>query len=215
MERLDQTPSFIEQARRRQIIEATIDCVAETGYSDTSLAKVAQRAKISKSVVLYYFGEKDELLTATAQTLLDELGRFIVPKVQAETSAAGQLRAFIMAECLFLEQHRSRLVALSHILMNHRDRNGVLRLQQEAEKVNLRVWSEILERGQRNGEFRSFAVKPMANTLTHAINGALAQWLAEPSLSLSEYAAELVTLFELATRQEGKPPAPSGYFTTK
>ena len=48
--------TFIEQARRQQIIEATIAAVAEEGYAGASLAKVAERAKISKSVVIYHFG---------------------------------------------------------------------------------------------------------------------------------------------------------------
>lgn len=204
MKKYHRAVSFIEQTRRKQIIEATIACAAEDGYSGVSIAKVAQSAKISKSVVLYYFDGKDELLTATAQMILDELGRFILPKLEAQESARGQLRAYIQAEFSFLELHRSRLLAISSILANHRNSRGELQLQKEAEKVNLRVWSEILQRGQANGEFRPFAIKPMAVMLMNAINGALAQWVAEPSTSLSSYADELVTIFDLATRNGGR-----------
>lgn len=203
----NQAVSFIEQARRKQIIEATIACAAEDGYAGVSIAKVAQSAKISKSVVLYYFDGKDELLTATAQMILDELGRFILPKLEAQETARGQLQAYILAEFSFLELHRPRLLAISTILTNHRNSRGELQLQKEAEKVNLRVWSEILQRGQANGEFRSFAIKPMAVMLMNATNGALTQWVAEPTTALSSYANELVTIFDLATRNESKPAA--------
>src|SRR5579871_3922340 len=87
--------SFIEQARRQQIIEATIAAVAEEGYAGASLAKVARRAKISKSVVLYHFGGKDLLLETTVHQIFSEIWNFVRPRLLAETTARGQLRAFI------------------------------------------------------------------------------------------------------------------------
>ena len=203
-----QGTSFIEQSRRQQLIEATIACLADEGYAGASLAKVAQRAAISKSVVIYYFAGKDELMKATVQVIFEELRRSIQPRVEAASTARAQLRAYIESELRFLEQHRTRLLALSAILMNHREADGRLRLREEAEKVNLRTWMQILERGQASGEFRAFAVKPMAATLMHAINGALSQWVADPKLSLSAYAAELVMIFELATRAVGRASTP-------
>ena len=38
-------PSFIETARRRQIIECAIDAIASVGYSQASIAEIAKRAK--------------------------------------------------------------------------------------------------------------------------------------------------------------------------
>ncbi|MFD6455458.1 TetR family transcriptional regulator, partial [Nocardia sp. NPDC060220] len=40
--------SFIEEARRRQIIAATVEVVSELGYANASLARIAERAGISK-----------------------------------------------------------------------------------------------------------------------------------------------------------------------
>lgn len=197
-----QSLSFIEQARRHQIIEATIAAVAEEGYAGASLAKVAQRAKISKSVVVYYFGGKDELLETTVQQIYEEIWTFVRPRLLAEKTARGQLRAYIESEFAFLEQHRAKLLAISYILMNHRDRQGALYLHDRSEKESLRMLSTMLEQGQKSGEFRAFAVRPMAATLMHAINGALGQWAADPNLSLSEYTQELVTTFDLATRKQ-------------
>lgn len=193
--------SFIEQARRRQIIEATIAGVAEEGYAGASLGRVADRAKISKSVVIYHFGGKDELLETTVHQIYEEIWSFVRPRLEAEQTARGQLRAYIESEFAFLEQQRSRVLAIGYILMNHRDRRGALYLRDEAEKTNLQTLGRMLEEGQRRGEFRGFAVRPMALTLMHAINGALGQWVADPGVSLSDYAKELVTLFDLATQK--------------
>lgn len=196
-----QAPSFIEQARRQQIIEATIAGVAAEGYAGASLAKVAARARISKSIILYYFTGKDELVETTVHRIYDEIWNFIRPRIAAETSARGRLRAFLESEFAFLEQHRARLLTISHLLLNHRNRSGGLYLRDAAEKANLRTLGGLLAEGQKNGEFRDFAVKPMAATLMHAINGALDQWAADPAMSLSDYAREIVTIFDLATQK--------------
>jgi AcrR family transcriptional regulator len=194
--------SFIELARRQQLIEATIAAVAEEGYAGASLAKVASRAKISKSVVVYYFGTKDVLVETTVREIYQDIWKFLQPRFEAESTARGQLRTYIEAEFAYLEQNRARLLTISYLLMNHRNRRGALYLREEAEKINLQVLGGMLENGQKRGEFRAFAVKPMAATLMHAINGALEQWVVDPRLSLAEYAQELVTIFDLATRKQ-------------
>ncbi|MBE2215191.1 MAG: TetR family transcriptional regulator [Opitutaceae bacterium] len=195
-------PSFIEQARHRQLIACAITSVAEEGYAGASLASVARRAGISKAAVLYHFRNKDALVEMAVNEILRELSEFIVPRLLAEPEARGRLRAFIQSQLLFLEQHRAHLLAVSYILVNHRNRRGEFHLRTKAENDALAAITTILEDGQARGEFRSFSVRPMAATILQAVNGALSQWVADPSLSLSDYATELVTTFDLATRKD-------------
>lgn len=42
--------SFIEAARRAQIVESAIETIAEAGYARASMAQIAPRAGISKGV---------------------------------------------------------------------------------------------------------------------------------------------------------------------
>lgn len=51
--------SFIESARRRQLIEAAVATVNDVGYHRASLAEIAGRAQIAKSAVAYYFSSKE------------------------------------------------------------------------------------------------------------------------------------------------------------
>lgn len=200
-------PSFIEQARHRQLITCAIASVAEEGYAGASLASVARRAGISKAAVLYHFRNKDALVEMAVNEIFRELREFIVPRLLAEPEARGRLRAFIQSQLLFLEQHRAHLLAVSYILVNHRNRRGEFYLRTQAESDALAAITTILEDGQSRGEFRAFAVRPMAATILQAVNGALSQWVADPSLSLSDYATELVTTFDLATRKDTRASA--------
>ena len=194
--------SFIEEARKKQIIDATIASVAEQGYAGASLAKLAARAKISKSIISYHFSGKDELIEETVHQIYEEIWDSVRPRLLAESTSAGQLRAYLEAEFAYLEANRAQLLTITYILMNHRDRKGRLYLHEEAEKTNLEMLGKMLEEGQKSGEFRDFAVLPMAATLMHSINGALGQWAADPKLSLGDYARELITIFTLATRKQ-------------
>lgn len=201
-------PSFIEQARRKQIVEAAIATIAQTGYAGASLAQLAAQAKISKSVISYHFTDKDELLEETVQQIYRELWDFIRPRLLEESTAAGQLRAYLKSEFAYLESHRAQLLTIASILSNHRDSRGCLYLRAEAEKTSIATLENILEAGQRNGEFRTFALRPLAITIHSAINGALDQWVSNPKMSLADYAQELITIFDLATRKISKVSTP-------
>lgn len=193
--------SFIENARRRQLIECAIESLANEGYSGASLANVARRAGVSKGVVLYHFKNKDELIETTLAEIFRDLSEFIVPRIKAEPTARGRLQAFIHSQMSFLEQNRSHLLAVSYILMSHRNEQGEFYLRIKAEHEAQAAIIAILKDGQARGEFRAFALNPMAATILNSINGALSQWVHDPSLSLSEYASELETIFNLATRK--------------
>jgi TetR/AcrR family transcriptional repressor of bet genes len=66
----------IKEARRVQLIEATIDVIARAGFSDLTLAQVAETARLSTGIVNFYFKSKDALLAATLEHMVGEYGRY-------------------------------------------------------------------------------------------------------------------------------------------
>ena len=65
----------VEEARTRQLIDVTIDSLAEVGFVGSTLAQIASRAGVSPGLVAHYFGDKDGLLEATFRTLSRSLMR--------------------------------------------------------------------------------------------------------------------------------------------
>src|SRR5262249_23032123 len=63
-----------EALRRRQLIDATIDAIADVGFGQASLGQIAGRASVSPGLVAHYFVNKDGLLEATMRRLVRELG---------------------------------------------------------------------------------------------------------------------------------------------
>ena len=84
-----------EEARRRQLIEVTIDSLAEVGYVGTTLAEIAGRAGVSPGLVAHYFGEKDGLLSAAFRTLARSLAARVRAKLSLAHTARGRVQAVI------------------------------------------------------------------------------------------------------------------------
>ena len=72
----DTPRSMPKQARRKQLIEATIKCIAEKGLSGTTMADVTQQAGLSMGIVNLHFETKEKLLIETL--------RFISTNIQVD-----------------------------------------------------------------------------------------------------------------------------------
>jgi TetR/AcrR family transcriptional repressor of bet genes len=84
--------------RKRQLIDATIDCIDKLGISQTTLARIAQRAGLSQGNVVFHFNSKDELLEQTLHFLNDEYtANWQTALESAESDPRSQLQALIEA----------------------------------------------------------------------------------------------------------------------
>lgn len=58
-------------ATRRLLLDATVDCLVEFGYTGTTTAAVAERAGLSRGAQLHHFGTRQRLIAAAVQHLAD------------------------------------------------------------------------------------------------------------------------------------------------
>ncbi|MCK0208138.1 betaine-aldehyde dehydrogenase [Starkeya koreensis] len=86
-----------EDVRRRQLIEATIDSLAEIGFNASTLAQIARRAGVSPGLVAHYFGDKDGLLEATLRFLSLRLYRATAQRLGAARGPRARVQALIDA----------------------------------------------------------------------------------------------------------------------
>jgi TetR/AcrR family fatty acid metabolism transcriptional regulator len=193
--------SFIETARRAQIIECAIETIATLGYARASLAQIARRAGISKGVISYHFKGKDELIRQIVDEVYSAGEAFIRPRIMAETSARVILRKYIEANLEFLGTHQMHLAALSEIYMNARPGQPVERSAAYSDERLIAGLERVLRHGQQGGQFREFSARVMAITIRVAIDAVSPQLVADPKLNLDLYARELASLFDRATRR--------------
>lgn len=56
---------------RRRLLEATVDCLAELGWSATTVAVVAKRAGVSRGATQHHFPTREDLITASLDYMFD------------------------------------------------------------------------------------------------------------------------------------------------
>jgi TetR/AcrR family transcriptional repressor of bet genes len=61
-----------KQQTRRRIIEATMEVIASEGFSGVTMAKVAEKAGLSRGIGNFHFQSKEQLLLETLRTLYKE-----------------------------------------------------------------------------------------------------------------------------------------------
>jgi AcrR family transcriptional regulator len=88
-----------KETRRHQLIEATIDSLAKRGYSETTMADVADGAGLSRGIVNFHFESKEKLLVATLQHMAEEYSaHWRAALAKAGDDPARQLGALVMAD---------------------------------------------------------------------------------------------------------------------
>jgi AcrR family transcriptional regulator len=62
-----------EERRRQDLIEATLDCVAEQGLQGATVRAIALRAGVTAGLIRHYFPSKEELLQAAYATIVNRM----------------------------------------------------------------------------------------------------------------------------------------------
>lgn len=89
----------LKEARRIQLMEATIDCIAARGFADLTLADVAKAAGLSVGIVNFYFRSKDVLLIETLRHLVADYVQQTNENIRsAGATAAAQIEAMIESD---------------------------------------------------------------------------------------------------------------------
>jgi len=172
--------SFIEEARRKQIVESALRTIAEKGYSRTSFAEIAKELGITKGLIAYHFEGKQDLFLSIIDAIIDGQARHIALRLQGREGAVAMLRAYIEASFEYIVENRAKAVALVDLW-------GSFTSAEEKRAFNARAYGpcsnilrSIFEQGQRNEEFREFNPRTMTHVLQGAIDGVMLQFVFNP-----------------------------------
>jgi AcrR family transcriptional regulator len=192
----DDSRSFVNSARRRQIVEAAIETLAEVGYARTSLTRIAARLGISKGVISYHFAGKDDLIAEIVSQVLQRARADMQPRIEAQTTGPGMLRVYIESNLEFMRDNPNQISALVEIVRATiagarspftGDPNGAVH-----------ILAELLARFQTVGDLRAdFDPNAMAIAIRAVIDAAPGR-LADPAFAIDQYAHEAVTIFQRA-----------------
>jgi TetR/AcrR family fatty acid metabolism transcriptional regulator len=191
--------TFADEARRKQLIECAIEVIAEDGFAQASLARIAQRAGVAKSVVLYHFANKDELVEQVLMAVSLASFEGVPEKLAAATTAREKLRLSIEVLIEFIATHRIYALAALETWNQTRSLPGRKRLVADPAGTGVEGIRLLLLEGQRNGEFGEFDPHVLSVMFAQAIDAASLEIAINPDADLTAFAAQLVTMFDRAT----------------
>jgi AcrR family transcriptional regulator len=76
---------------RARLLDATIDCLVQYGYTGTTTPRVAEMAGVTRGAQVHHFGSKNDLVIAALQHLAAKRAAAVVGRVGDLTAAADPL----------------------------------------------------------------------------------------------------------------------------
>lgn len=135
-----------------QIIDAAVVVIAENGYHQSQVSKIAKQAGVADGTIYLYFKNKEDILISLFK---EKMGQFIErmeTDIQKKSSAKEKL-------LLLIEEH-FRMLAQNHhlaLVTQLELRQSNLELRQKINEVlkgYLNMLESILADGKKTGEFR-------------------------------------------------------------
>ncbi len=188
--------SFIEEARRKQIVDSALRTIAEKGYSKTSFAEIAKELGITKGLIAYHFEGKQDLFLSIIDAIIDGQARHIAERLLGKEGATERLRAYIEASFEYIVDNRPKSVALVDLW-------GSFTSAEEKRAFNARAYGpcsnillSIFEQGKISGEFRAFNPGTLTHVLQGAIDGVMLQFVFNPEgIDMADCARDTLDLF--------------------
>ncbi len=92
---------------RAALAKAVLELTAEKPFADVTITEIAERAGVGYASFFRHYKDKDALLAAVADTMIEDLVEIIMPAMLEEDTRAASI-----AICAYVEAHRSITGAL-------------------------------------------------------------------------------------------------------
>lgn len=118
--RSPRTQAERRETTRNRLLDAAIECLLETGYSNTSVVQIQQRSGLSRGALQHYWPSKPALVVAAVDRLLDEAAHDLVDRVDPQLSPAQRIEVGVDAIWVVLQSPLS-LISLELAGISHTD----------------------------------------------------------------------------------------------
>jgi TetR/AcrR family transcriptional regulator, fatty acid metabolism regulator protein len=135
----------------RQIIDAAVIVIAENGYHQAQVSKIAKQAGVADGTIYLYFKNKEDILISLFQEKMGNFVEMAEEKIVGTESAAEKLRTIVETHFQILSDDRHLAIVTQ---LELRQSNIDLRHKiNEVLKGYLALIEQILMNGKENGEF--------------------------------------------------------------
>lgn len=177
-------------------MECAIEVIAEEGFAQASLARIAQRAGVAKSVVLYHFANKDELVEQVLMAVSTSSAALLPERMAAAGGARDKLRVAIETIAEFIDGNRTYALAGLETWNQTRSLPGRARLVEDPAGAGVEDIRRLLAEGQARGELGEFDPHVVAVMFRQAVDAITLEAAIDPTADLKAFAAQLAAMFD-------------------
>lgn len=136
-----------------QIIDAAVIVIAENGYHQAQVSKIAKQAGVADGTIYLYFKNKEDILISLFQEKMGSFVEKIKEKIAGKQTAAEKLLMMVETHFKILSTD-PHLAVVTQLELRQSNKELRLRINQVL-KGYLKVIDEILIEGMESGEFSS------------------------------------------------------------
>ena len=170
--------TFIEEARRAQILDAAQKIFLKRGFEKSSVAEIADAIGVSKGVILYHFGNKAELGKAVLEAALQAYGDHITQHLQQLKTGKTKLLAFPGVCAEYIETHRDGFLLYIDTLGSFGDADHKRAFMAEADQTQRKYLMSIIDECKAEGFLARINTQHLADTIQAFVDGIMSQYCA-------------------------------------
>ena len=178
------------EATRQRVLAAAREEFADLGLAGARMQRIADRARVNKAMLHYYFGGKEELYECVLVETLSQLLAGMVKLVTDESlPVEARLRRFLEAYLAFLSQHPElpRLIILETLTGGDRVPRLFVEAQRQVDALRAEQLLQLLREGIEAGVLRR--VDPR-QTVVSAISLVAFYFVASPVIQAALHLGE-------------------------
>jgi len=172
--------SFIEEHRRKQLIDVAIETIATLGLKGASFTHIAENAGVTKGVIVYYFDSREDLIDQIMKSIQQDMQSSIRLHVKKQMGSIDKLLAYASSFFRFAEANRSKYTAFTELwttISTNKESNPYGSIAYDECRSYI---SQILSEGQKKGEISLADIKTASVVIQAIIDGVIIQWTLSP-----------------------------------
>lgn len=190
------------QAERRaeaesRVLAAAAELVAEKGVDGMTLAEAGERAGYSRGLAAHYFGSKDALLAAMAETINEDFTRL---RRERQRGTAGLATLMATVDAYFERPARGLVPMRAYVavMMGAAHKPALAEAVAAFNRESATDFGMVIRAAMEAGEVRSdIDPRTQALILSATLRGIMAQWVLDPEgIDLARIRTEFIALVQ-------------------
>lgn len=167
----------IAAVRKRQIMHAAYEVIAEKGYFNFTMMDIAQRAGVSSGLIHHYFKDKENMLVTLLREMQQNIRITLEKALEGITDPRQKLEIFLDQAFGLVENEREFVYVKFDFLTQVKHNERMRRILTKLYRGYRETCSEILKEGKEKATFIELDEHYMATLIVSIFSGAGEQYI--------------------------------------